>query len=39
MTILIKGARLVDPSQGLDESGDLLMEEGKIAGNGGDLGT
>ena len=39
MTILIKGARLVDPSQGLDETGDLLLQEGKIAAIGGDLGT
>ena len=39
MTILIKGARLVDPSQGLDETGDLLLKDGKIAALGGDLGT
>ena len=39
MTILIKGARLVDPSQGLDETGDLLLKDGKIAAIGGDLGT
>ena len=39
MTILIKGARLVDPSQSLDETGDLLLKDGKIAALGGDLGT
>lgn len=28
--ILIKGARLVDPGQGLDESRDLLVKNGKV---------
>lgn len=29
--ILIKGGRIVDPSQGLDREGDLLVRDGKIA--------
>jgi dihydroorotase len=32
--ILLRGARVVDPGQGLDEVVDLLIEEGKIAGIG-----
>ncbi len=28
--ILIKGARLIDPSQGLDREGDLFLQDGKI---------
>ncbi len=30
MKILLKGPRLVDPSQGLDGTGDILLEDGKI---------
>ena len=30
MRTLIKGGRLVDPSQGLDEARDLLMDKGRI---------
>ena len=33
-SILIKGARLIDPSQGLDAVGDLLVQEGRIAATG-----
>jgi len=32
MRILIKGGRILDPSQNLDLVGDLLIEDGKIAG-------
>jgi len=32
MKVLIKKGRLIDPSQGLDQIGDLLIEEGKIVG-------
>ncbi|HKK01716.1 MAG TPA: dihydroorotase, partial [Desulfuromonadales bacterium] len=31
MTILIKGGRVLDPAQGIDESLDVLIEEGRIA--------
>ena len=30
--ILIKGGRIVDPAQGVDMVGDLLLSEGKVAG-------
>ena len=30
-TILIKNGRIVDPSQGMDSAGDMLIEDGKIA--------
>ena len=30
MTILIKNGRIVDPSQGLDKPGDVLIEKGKV---------
>ena len=30
MSILIKNARIIDPSQGIDETGDLLIEKDKI---------
>ena len=33
--LLLKGGRLVDPSQGLDAVGDLLLVEGKVAAIGG----
>ena len=32
--LLLKGGRLLDPSQGLDEPGDLVVQDGKIAGAG-----
>ncbi len=31
MFLLIHGARIIDPSQGIDQVGDLLIVEGKIA--------
>ena len=31
MSLLIRGGRVVDPSQGLDEVLDLLLEDGKVA--------
>ncbi|MDP2935854.1 MAG: dihydroorotase, partial [Dehalococcoidia bacterium] len=31
MSLVIKGGRLLDPSQGLDIRGDLLVEGGRIA--------
>jgi dihydroorotase len=34
MTILLKGGKVVDPSQGLCKRADLLIEKGKIAGLG-----
>lgn len=37
MKILLKGARLIDPSQGLDQVGDLLLDGGKIAAVGDGL--
>jgi dihydroorotase len=30
MTILIKNGRIIDPSQGLDKPGDVLIEKGKV---------
>ncbi len=30
MSILIKGGRIIDPSQGIDEKGNILIENGKI---------
>ncbi len=35
--LLIRGARLLDPETRLDEVGDLLVEDGRIAAVGGDL--
>jgi dihydroorotase len=32
--LLIRGARLIDPASGLDETGNLLIEGGRIAGAG-----
>ncbi len=37
MTLLLKGGRVVDPSRKVDVTGDLLIENGKIAGIGGGL--
>ncbi len=34
---LLQGARIVDPSQGLDGPADLLLQDGKVAGIGPDL--
>ena len=31
MRLLIQNARIIDPSQNLDQVGDLLLEEGRIA--------
>jgi dihydroorotase len=33
--LLIRGGRLLDPASGLDELGDLLLEDGRIAAVGG----
>lgn len=35
--LLIKGGRLVDPSQQLDAVGDLLLQDGKVAAIGGTI--
>jgi dihydroorotase len=35
--MLLKGGRLVDPSQGMDAVGDLLLVDGKVAGIGGSI--
>lgn len=32
MWLLLKGGRIVDPSQGIDKTGDLLIEDGRIVG-------
>lgn len=37
MTVLLKRAHIVDPSQGLDMVGDILIRDGKIAEIGEDL--
>lgn len=37
MKILIKGGRLIDPSQGLDQLSDVLIENGRLAAIGGEL--
>lgn len=37
--LLIRRARLLDPESGLDSCGDLLVEDGRIAAVGGDLGA
>lgn len=37
--LLLKGGRIVDPSQGLDGVGDLLLRDGKVEACGGSLGT
>jgi dihydroorotase len=37
-SLLLKGARIVDPSQKLDGNRDLLVEDGKIAAIGTDIG-
>ncbi|MDX1675429.1 MAG: dihydroorotase [Longimicrobiales bacterium] len=35
--VLLRGGRVVDPSQGLDEALDVLLAEGRVAGVGSDL--
>ena len=35
--LLLKGGKLVDPSQGLNKIGDLLIVDGKISGVGGSI--
>jgi dihydroorotase len=37
--IVLAGGRLIDPSRGLDENGDLLVVDGKIESVGGKLGA
>ncbi len=37
MKILIKNGRIIDPSQGIDKTGDILVENGKIAQAGGSI--
>ena len=37
MSILIKNGRLIDPSQKLDKTGDILIEKGKISKVGGSI--
>ncbi len=37
--LLLKGGRIVDPSQGLDTVGDVLLRDGKVEACGGTLGT
>ncbi len=35
--LLLKGGRVVDPAQGIDETADLLLEDGLIVGRGNDI--
>lgn len=35
--LLLKGGRIVDPAQGVDETADLLIEDGLIVGRGSEL--
>lgn len=37
--LLLKGGRIVDPSQGHDAIGDVLLRDGKVEAFGGTLGT
>jgi dihydroorotase len=37
--LLLRGGRIVDPSQGLDAVGDVLLRHGKVEACGGSLGT
>ena len=37
--LLLKGGRIVDPSQGMDVVGDVLLRAGRIEACGGSLGT
>jgi dihydroorotase len=36
--LLLRGGRVIDPSRGLDQSADVLIQDGKIAGLGAGLG-
>ena len=35
--LLLKGGRIVDPSQGMDARGDLLVQDGRVAAIGGSI--
>ena len=37
--VVLRGGRIVDPSQGLDAVGDVLLRDGRVAACGGSLGT
>ncbi|MEP6780983.1 MAG: dihydroorotase [Gemmatimonadaceae bacterium] len=37
--LLLKGGRIVDPSQGIDAVGDVLLRNGKVEACGGSLGS
>jgi dihydroorotase len=37
--LLLKGGRVIDPSRGLDQPADVLIQDGKIAAVGATLGT
>ncbi|HUR00064.1 MAG TPA: dihydroorotase [Gemmatimonadaceae bacterium] len=37
--VLLRGGRLIDPSQRLDETSDLLIDDGKISAAGRSIGT
>lgn len=37
--LLLRGGRIVDPSQGKDETGDVLIRDGRIEALGANLGT
>ena len=37
--LLLRGGRIVDPSQGIDALGDVLLRNGKVEACGGSLGT
>jgi dihydroorotase len=39
ISLLIRGGHLIDPSQGIDQVGDLLIAEGKIVHLGGEIAT
>lgn len=38
MTVLIKGAHILDPVSGMDEPGDILLRDGRFALVGGNIG-
>ena len=37
--LLLKGGRVIDPSRGLDETADVLIRDGRIAGVGANIGA
>jgi dihydroorotase len=37
--LLLRGGRVIDPSRGMDQTADLLIQDGKIAGIGAGLGA